>query len=136
MPRLVPCAACARHVKSTDAACPFCGHVASTAAAAGGATAVSGRTRASLVAAAFVAAALAGGVAACDGETKVAPLPEDDAGRAQDSGSDTGSSGGADAGVDATADGGQTKDASSDVDNSDVAVQPPYGAPPLDGGPD
>ena len=135
MARLVPCAACARHVKSSDAACPFCGHTSAASAGAGGPTALSGRTRASLVAAAFVAAALAGGAAACDGETKVAPLPDDDAGRTQDSGSEAGSSGGADAGVDAT-DSGQAKDAPADVDKSDVAVQPPYGAPPLDSGSD
>ncbi len=130
--RLAPCPGCARHVKVGDAACPFCGAAAPVSAPAPRAVA-KGATRAAI--AALAVAAAAASVAACDGQTKVAPLPEDDAGDAAtviDATTGDASDGGAT--VDAS-DG--ASDAASDVfQGSDVGVQPPYGLPPTDSGSD
>lgn len=131
-PRLAPCPGCSRHVKVGDAACPFCGAAAPITAPAPRAVA-KGATRAAIAALAFAAAASA---AACDGQTKVAALPEDDAG---DAASVVDAAGGdaSDAGATSDAsDAGATDAASDAFQGSDVGVQPPYGLPPTDSGSD
>ena len=114
---LLPCPSCARHVRSTESACPFCATARIPSAAPAPRSPAKRLSRAAL----FALGASAAAVAACSGS--VAPGPA------------TGDSGA----LDGTPDGEQQTippygippmDAGND---GEIAV-PLYGAPPMDGG--
>ena len=67
--RFIPCSACARHVRGTDAACPFCGAAAPRPAP------LPAAPRARLPRSALIAAGLAGSLAATDCSVGPAPQP-------------------------------------------------------------
>lgn len=110
MTDLQPCAACERHVASTEPACPFCGAAVPPAPPRPGVR--RGLSRAALFASATLAAA-----AACGGKAKPDPAKPDPTTPAAT----------ADAGVDAAA--AQPPD--PDRDRRDRIIPPnmPYGAP-------
>ncbi|MFO0664129.1 MAG: hypothetical protein U0174_09260 [Polyangiaceae bacterium] len=129
---LVPCPSCGRHVKASDAACPFCAGIMPQKAA------LTGRTLGVRAAMFFGASAV---VVACGGKTECT----DDRTDCTSSSSSTSSSGApvygapvamygapapGDAGSDATGDGGS--DASSDATVNDATSDAPvaaYGGP-------
>jgi hypothetical protein len=130
MAQLVPCPECLRHVRASDAGCPFCGHADLPAAPRYEPGLLKGLGRAAIFA---LGATLSAGAAGCDSE----PTPMDagiDAAMPEDSGPasfdaaygappfDSGFE--EDAGADAGTDAGQ--------DAGPVAA---YGGPPVDGGP-
>ena len=127
---LVPCPSCARHVRSSERACPFCRSALSTDLAA---RAVPGTTQRLSRAAAFTfAASLAATGCASD------PVPND-AATVTDTGSDAGTivtdTGPADTGAPtdtgAPADTGTQADAGAPVDaGKDGSIGVRYGSPP------
>jgi hypothetical protein len=104
---LVPCPSCARHVRATESACPFCATARVPSAAPVTRTPGQRLSRAAL----FALGASAAAVAACSGS--VTPLY---GAPASDSGALDG-----------------TSDAKPD---EDVQNLPPYGIPPMDAGND
>lgn len=137
MTALAPCHGCGRHVKISEAACPFCGAAAEGLAAAPGTTKRLGRAAAFAFTASLGAAQAAGCAGATDGSTSGKPP-------AVDSGPETGGvqpvygAPYVDAGQDAAKDGGSgPPDAAADsgaVDSGADAregggITPLYGAP-------
>jgi len=126
--QLVPCGACARHVKVTDAVCPFCGaDVATSADAAAAARAgLPPRPPGRLSRAALIAASAAGALAAtdCSSSSEVplygAPVPPVD-------------DGSPDGGMVQPVYGAMPIDASSGDDDGGGNAIPLYGAFPIDG---
>ena len=116
--RLIPCPSCARHVRSSDAACPFCGAATVQAPA----PAVS---RGRLSRAAFIAVSAAGALAATDcGGSTASPEPASDAAAPADGASSGSSSSGS--------------SSSGSGSSGSGMVQPLYGGiiPPVDAGDD
>ncbi|HSO31983.1 MAG TPA: hypothetical protein VLT33_05690 [Labilithrix sp.] len=134
--RLLPCPSCARHVRASEEACPFCA-AALTPAREGAPLARTPARRLSR-AALFALGAGAAAVGACGGESVGSPV---DAGR--DAPIATPVYGGppVDAGEDApflvdAAYGGPPQDAATDADDAsdaDSGAAPAYGAPPPGG---
>ncbi len=125
MAYLVPCVACGRHVRSNEAACPFCGgEIAKPKAAPRLPTSRLGRAALFAFGATVVAAAGCGDDDSGDDDDDMVDSSMPDTGR------DTGRDGNT---PDSDAD--TPEDAMPDV-TEDQNVQPPYGAPPdEDGGP-
>ena len=105
MPPLAPCATCARHVKSAETTCPFCGAEVPSAEAPAGLVTTQRLSRAALFAAG------AAGLLVAAGDCSAPPAPEPpyggvpviDAAPFATSGSFTGDSGTTDAAADAGA---------------------------------
>ncbi len=121
--QLIPCRSCARHVRVTDHACPFCGGAVQKARVAPGVPVPqSNMSRAALFA--IGAAAAAAAAVGCSGQT----VPAD--GAVSDASADALA---ADASTDAPADVVTPIDARPDVFLVDAAYG---GPPPKDAGPD
>ena len=116
--QLVPCPSCARHVRSTESACPFCASARVPSLAAAPRSPAKRLSRAAL----FALGASAAAVAACSGSVTPGPA--------------TGDSGALD---------GNTPDGEQqtippygippmDAGNDGPVAVPAYGAPPPDGG--
>lgn len=128
MKTLVPCAGCGRHVRTSDAACPFCGHTIESDASAR-ATARTHGARLGRAALFAFGATIAATAAACS------PASNPDASgpdaQVQDSAPDAGNMalyGGP------PADSGAPADSGTDNDASDGSPGARYGAPPVDAG--
>ena len=123
--QLVPCRSCARHVRATDSACPFCGSAVQARPRAFATPQVphAHLSRAALFA---LGAAAAAATAGCSGQ--VSPLDGGGDAAVVDGGVADG----------AVADAGPAQDAARDAPpdvimmdaGNDVNIQPPYGTPP------
>lgn len=120
---LSPCPSCSRHVRASEASCPFCQALLapSDGAARSPAASMAAAPRLSRAAAYALGASLA--VAGCS--TTTDPNP-------RDGGTTPDAAGSTDGGVDAATDGSAGPDDGGNIQPPYGA--PAYGAPPVDGG--